>query len=41
MSQQTPVTRAQISTAAGCDFVKTETIPTYDGQQGSTLAQGR
>jgi isocitrate dehydrogenase len=41
------VTRAQISaiyqkaTAAGYDIVKTETLRTFDGQQGFTLAQGQ
>jgi isocitrate dehydrogenase len=41
------VTHAQISalyqkvTAAGYDIVKTETLRTFDGQQGFTLAQGQ
>lgn len=41
------VTQAQISalyqkvTAAGYDIVKTETLRTFDGQQGFTLAQGQ
>jgi isocitrate dehydrogenase len=43
----TTVTHAQISalyqkvTAAGYDIVKTETLRTFDGQQGFTLAQGQ
>jgi isocitrate/isopropylmalate dehydrogenase len=28
-------------TAAGYDIVKTETLRTFDGQQGFTLAQGQ
>jgi isocitrate dehydrogenase len=41
------VTHPQISalyqkvTAAGYDIVKTETLRTFDGQQGFTLAQGQ
>ncbi|MGA2712807.1 MAG: hypothetical protein ABSG41_06850 [Bryobacteraceae bacterium] len=41
------VTHAQIAaiyqkvTAAGYDIVKTETLRTFDGQQGFTLAQGQ
>jgi isocitrate dehydrogenase len=41
------VTQAQIAalyqkvTAAGYDIVKTETLRTFDGQQGFTLAQGQ
>jgi len=41
------VSHAQISalyqkvTAAGYDIVKTETLRTFDGQQGFTLAQGQ
>jgi isocitrate dehydrogenase len=40
-------THAQIAaiyqkvTAAGYDIVKTETLRTFDGQQGFTLAQGQ
>ncbi|HWF08316.1 MAG TPA: hypothetical protein VG297_07620 [Bryobacteraceae bacterium] len=51
MSQKTPVagavTHGQNSalyekvTAAGYHIVKTETIRTFDGQQGFTLAQGQ
>ena len=50
MSRKTPITVAthgQISAlcekvaAAGYDIVKTETLRTFDGQQGLTLAQGR
>jgi isocitrate dehydrogenase len=29
------------TTAAGYDIVKTETLRTFDGQQGFTLAQGQ
>ena len=47
MSASQAVTHARISalyqkvTAAGYDIVKTETLRTFDGQQGFTLAQGR
>jgi isocitrate dehydrogenase len=34
------VTHAQV-TAAGYDVVETETLHTFDGQQGLTLAQGQ
>jgi isocitrate dehydrogenase len=46
-SARQAVTHAQISalyekvTAAGYDIVKTETLRTFDGQQGFTLAQGQ
>jgi isocitrate/isopropylmalate dehydrogenase len=49
MSQKSPITVAHGDgigpeikvTAAGYDIVKTETLRTFDGQQGFTLAQGQ